>query len=177
VSNESKGTQTRNWVELPTAPTLITPSPGDPASGAGAPSYNAGGGYIFTLTASTAAVINLATLDWQGPPDPQDEQRGGYGATGTYVTIRVNGIVPVFVVGYPTLAAYTASPPTIAGTLGANPAGFSWPIFPTPATGPDPGVDSGRFLVRRNVNSFLGMISSGTPTIYIYRSGVYLQAR
>jgi hypothetical protein len=177
MSGESKQALARQWVELPTAPILIAPSPGQAPSGAAGPTYNAGGGYIFTLTANTAAVIDLSTLDWQGPIDTQDDQRAGHGATGTFVTIRVVGTVPVYIAGYPTLAAYTAVPPTIAGTLGANPAGFSWPIFPSPATGPDPGQESGRFMVRDKVNHFLGMISTGTPMVYIYRSGVYVNSR
>jgi hypothetical protein len=176
MSGESKQTLARQWVELPTAPILIAPSPGQAPSGAAGPTFNAGGGYISTLVANTAQVIDLSTVDWQGPVDTQDDQRAGFGASDTYITIRVSGVVPVYIAGYPTLAAYNAQPPTTTAT-GTNPAGFGFPIWPIATTGPAVHIDTDRYLVRRKVNHFLGMISTGTPTVYIYRSGVYVNSR
>lgn len=170
MSGESKGTFSRNWVELPTAPTAITPT-------AGGDTYNLGGGWIYTLTGTTAVAIDLSTIDYTGPIAPDAPMTAGRGAADSYVTIKVVGAVPIYIAGYPSMAAYTAAKPTIAGTLGVNPSGFSWPIYPSLATGPDPGEDAGRFLVRYGINHVLGIISSSTPTVYIRRSGAYTNAR
>lgn len=174
MSGESKQTRSRQWVELPTAPLVVTPS-------GGAQTFASGGGWIFTLTGGTAVSIDLTTVDWNGPVTGDDPTQSGFGASDAYFSIIVLGTAPVFIAGYPTTAAFNANKPVSSGWtngLQNTPASqFAVPIFPTPTTGPAQPTDAGRFLARKGVNHILGMISASTPTVFIYRSGSYENSR
>jgi len=142
------GLQARGWVELPTS----------------------GLGYAVACVASTAASIDLSTIDYLGSPNTIQGGTTGRGATGCYVSIISDGVVPIYILGYPSAAAFAANPPVIGVTGNVNGPKNPWPIYPTPATGPSRSGDCDRFLVRYGFNHVLGFISAGTPTLRIYRS-------
>jgi len=161
-----KGHLSRQWVEVPTFAQTITPT-------AGGQQYTRGGGWIYTLTGGTAQIIDLSTVDWNGPMNPDNQLQAGKGAADCYFTIRVSGVVPIYVCGYPSAALATANPPVSSGWTNGLQTIMGFPIWPIATTGPDPAIDTGRFLARYGVNHVLNMISTGTPTVFIYRSGQY----
>jgi hypothetical protein len=133
----------------------------------------AGNCFAVALVAATAGSIDLATIDNQ-TINISGSDTIKVGAVERYVTIVVDGVVPIYVIFGANAAAVTAGNAPVIATVGTNAAGICIPLYPSPATGPGNEWGAGyRFRIRKGYNSVLGFISSGTPTLRIFASSPY----
>lgn len=133
----------------------------------------AGNGFAVACVASTASSIDLGTIDNQSK-DPTQNDKLKTGAQDAFVTIVVDGVVPIYVIFGANAAAVTGGNAPAIATVGTNAAGICFPLYPTAATGPGNNGPGGyRFRIRKGYNSVMGFISSGTPTLRIFKSSPY----
>lgn len=133
----------------------------------------AGNCFAVALVASTASSIDLGTIDNQTISN-QNSDQVKTGAQEAFVTVVVDGVVPIYVIFGATVAAVTAGNAPVIATVGTNAAGICIPLYPTAATGPgNAGPGGYRFRIRKGYNSVMGFISSGTPTLRIFKSSPY----
>lgn len=163
--SDQRGHAARQFVELPTVAAV---NRAGLAAGTVVPHM-----FAVALSSGVAGTIDLTTIGWVDPPNSQYPYSNGKGATGTYVSFLVDGIVPVYIIGGPTVASVSSGNAPASGTTGTNVAGLCWPIYPSAATGPAQANDTNRYLVRYGINHVIGYIAAGTPTLRIYRSGEY----
>lgn len=134
----------------------------------------AGNCFAVALVASTASSIDLGTIDNQTQNQFGTIDNLKTGAQDAYVTIVVDGVVPIYVIFGATAAAVTGGNAPVIATTGTNVAGICIPLYPTAATGPgNAGAGGYRFRIRKGFNSVMGFISSGTPTLRIFKSSPY----
>lgn len=134
----------------------------------------AGNCFAVACVASTASSIDLSTIDNQTQNQIGTIDNAKTGAQDAFVTIVVDGVVPIYVIFGASVAAVTAGNAPVIATVGTNVAGICIPLYPTAATGPgNAGAGGYRFKIRKGFNSVMGFISSGTPTLRIFKSSPY----
>lgn len=143
---ESEQTRQLNFVEAPTD----------------------GKGFAVVLTAATVGSIDLTTIDNQ-TKDLSDATKTKTGAADCYVTIVVDGTVPIYITGSTAQVAALTN-----AVVGNGTTGIGFPLYPSPATGPGALPAGGyRFRFRKGVNHVLSYYSTGTPTLRIFKSSPY----